>query len=195
MNLQSLKDKWPYLVVALVFGLGGAAGGWALKPDVVKIEEKVRVETVEKQVVVIQEKVRVEVVKVKDTQVAERYRKETTALPDGTVKTVEERNIDTVVKEKENSVQVKVVEVEKQVVVKQDVVREIKIDPVLPDWYVGAMGGVALLTPSPVAGIEAKRRIAGPVFGGVTALMEFDTTPGAFPVRRGTVLGTVGVQF
>jgi hypothetical protein len=195
MKLESVTSKWPYLVVAIVFGLGGAAGSWALKPEKVKVEEKLKVVEVEKQVVVIQERVRTEVIKVKDTQVVERYRKEVTQSPDGTVHSVEERNIDSVVKEKENTVQVKVVEVEKQVVVNRDVIKEVKIDPVLPDWYVGAMGGVALLTPSPVAGIQVQRRIAGPVFGGVTALMEFDTAPGAFPIRRGTVLLNAGVQF
>jgi hypothetical protein len=189
MQLSSLKDNWPVLVVLSVVSLlGGAAIGWGLKPEVVKIEEKIKVVEVEKQVVVEKERVRVEIVKVKDTQVVERYRKEKTQSPDGTIREIEERNIDSVVTEKQNSVEVKVVEVEKQVVVEKLVDREIKIDPVLPNWYLGATGGTELLTPVPVFGVEAKRRIAGPFWLGVygQANTQFN---------RGQVGASLGVMF
>lgn len=167
MKLPEAKQVIPYVAVAVVFLLGGAGLGWGLKPDVVKIEERLKTVEVEKQVVVVQEKVKIEVVKVKDTQVVERYRREKTQSPDGTVREVEERNIDSVVKEKETAVEVKVVEVEKQVVVEKEVERLVKIDPVLKDWHVGVLGGTELLVPVPVFGVEVERRIAGPFWLGV----------------------------
>lgn len=171
MQLPNLKDKWPYLVVFVVALLGGSALGWFLKPDVVRIEERLKTVEVEKQVVVVQEKVRVEVVKVKDVQVVERWHREKTEerKPDGTVltKEIEDRNIDSVLKEKENTTEVKVVEVVKEVVVEKQVEKLVKIEPVLPNWHVGVLGGTELLTPVPVFGIHAERRIAGPFWGGV----------------------------
>lgn len=164
----------PAVIVGVLCLVGGAGLGWGLKPDVVKIEEKVKVVEVTKEVVVVQEKVRVEVVKVKDTQVVERWHREKKTLPDGTVTEVEDRNIDATVKEKENTVEVKVVEVEKQVVVEKQVDRIIKIDPVLAAWRVGVSGGAQFLTaqfPAPVVvlGLEAERRIAGPIWVGLGA--------------------------
>jgi hypothetical protein len=167
MQLPNLKDKWPYLVVFVVALLGGSALGWGLKPDVVRIEEHLKTVEVEKQVVVVQEKVRVEIVKVKDTQVVERFRREKTVSPDGTMHEVEERNIEAVVKETENNVRVEVVKVDKEVVVERQVDRIIKVEPVLPNWHIGVLGGTELLTPVPVFGIAAERRIAGPFWGGV----------------------------
>jgi hypothetical protein len=175
--IEIAKKYWLHLVL-LVAGLaGGIAIGWGFKPDVVKVEEKTQVVEVEKQVVVVQEKVRVEVVKVKDTQVVERWHREKTdeTKPDGTriVKEIEDRNVDSIVKEKENSTEVKVVEVEKQVVVEKEVVKEKVVTPMLAQWHVGALVG---LTPQflPTVGVqnwvigaEVERRIVGPVFGGV----------------------------
>jgi len=168
---EKLKEfagkSWPYLVVGLVALLSGAAIGWALKPDVVRVEERVKTVEVEKQVVVVQESVRVEVVKVKDTQVVERWHREKTQSPDGTIKEVEDKNIDTLVHEKENNVEVKVVEVEKQVVVEKTLTKTIKIDPVLPNWHIGVTGGVQIPVILPVVGVEVERRIAGPFWLGV----------------------------
>lgn len=174
--MEKIKQYWPYAVVLLVGVLGGAALGWGLKPDVVKIEEKIKVVEVVKEVVVVQEKVRVEVVKVKDTQVVERWRREKTQSPDGTIKEIEERNIDSIIKEKENTVEVRVVEVTKEVVVEKLVDRVIKIDPVLANWHIGVMGGVQVPTIIPVVGVEAERRIAGPFWLGVwgTANTQFN---------------------
>lgn len=172
MDFKNLFRQWapkvlPYAAVLVV----GAGIGWALKPDVVRVEEKVKTVEVEKQVVVEKEVVRVEVVKVKDTQVVERWHREKTdeTKPDGTrtVKEIEDRNIDSVVKERENSTTVQVVEVEKQVVVTRDVVVEKVIEPVLKNWRAGLLVGVAprFDTPAETAimvGVEAQRRIAGP---------------------------------
>lgn len=174
--LEVLKTQGPKLAKPL-FLLGcGVLIGWLVKPDVVRVEEKIKTIEVEKQVVVVQEKVRVEIVKVKDTQVVERWHREKTEerRPDGTViaKEVEDRNIDSIVRERENSTEVKVVEVEKQVVVerKVEVFREVK--PVLPDWHVGVLAGVAPRFDAPLAspimlGLEGERRIAGPLWLGI----------------------------
>lgn len=163
------------VAIAFIAFVGGGAVGWAIKPDQVRIEEKVRMVEVEKQVVVTQEKVRVEVVKVKDTQTVERYRKEKTTSPDGTIREVEERNIDAVSKETVNNTEVKVVEVEKKVEVEKQVDRVVKIDPVLAQWRAGLMVGASLqvdnIAKSPImVGVEAERRIAGPVWIGVWAM-------------------------
>jgi len=159
-------------VAALVLFGGGVGLGWSLKPDQVKIEEKVKVVEVEKQVVVVQEKVRVETVRIKDTQVAERYHREKTTSPDGTIREVEDRNINAVSKETTHDVQVKVVEVEKQVIVDRMVDRVVKIDPVLAQWRAGLMAGITPRLDNPpataiVAGLEVEKRIVGPVWAGI----------------------------
>jgi len=163
----------PYLATAVV----GAGVGWGIKPDQVRVEEKVRVETMEKQVVVTHETVRVEVVKVKDSQVVERWHREKTETksPDGTVvkKETEDRNIDTIVKEKENNTQVQVVEVEKKVYVDREVTHEKIVTPVLANWHVSALVGAPVRLPLPnlstdlVLGVEAERRVMGPFWGGL----------------------------
>lgn len=192
-NLKEAGQKaLPYIAIAVIFLFGGAAIGWALKPDVLKIEEKIKTVDVIKEVVVVKEVVRVEVVKVKDTQVVERWHREkkTTTTPDGAVTTTEteDKNIDSIVKEKENSTQVKVVEVEKQVVVEKIVQVEVSKTPVLKDWHVGVTGGTELLAPVPVFGVEAERRIAGPFFLG--AYGNFNTQ-----FTRGQVGLKVAIEF
>lgn len=173
-------------VAALALFAGGVGLGWAVKPDVVRVEEHLKTVEVEKQVVVVQEKVRVEVVKVKDTSVVERYRREKTTSPDGTIREVEEKNIDTVSKEVVNKTEVKVVEVEKQVVVEKQVDKLVKVEPVLPQWRASLLAGAAprfdnLATTPIMVGVEGERRIAGPVWLGVwvmggSAVQQFQLT-------------------
>lgn len=160
-----------HLIVGVVCIVAGVGTGWYAKPDVVKIEEKTKIEYVEKQVVVVQEKV--QIVHVKDTTVVERWHREKTETktPDGTVvtKEIEDKNIDT--HTKENTETVKVVEVTKEVVVEKEVVKEVKIDPVLAQWHVGALVGVAPRFDNPATtpimlGVEAERRILGPIWLG-----------------------------
>jgi hypothetical protein len=182
---DSLKKAAYVAVPLLCLGLG-AAGGWYAKPDVYRIEEKVKVETVEKQVVVVQEKVRVEKVYIKDVQVVERWHREKTEekKPDGTVltKEVEDRNIDSILKETRKDVEVKIVEVEKQVVVKQEVEKRVTMDPVLSKWRGKLMVGVAPTLPNIVEsplmfGVEGEMRVAGPLWLGLWAM-------GGSPVTR-----------
>lgn len=192
---EVLKKVVPLLAILIV----GIGIGWYVKPDVVRVEEKIKTVEVEKQVVVAQEKVRVEVVHVKDTQVVERWHREKTEekKPDGTVltKEIEDRNIDSIVKEKENSTEVKVVTVEKQVVVEKKVEVEKKIEPVLPNWHVGILAGAAPRFDNPaqtpiMLGVEGERRIVGPVWLGAwvmagTPVQAFNVTNAAGGVKLG----------
>lgn len=196
---QYLLKAMPYLAM-LVIGVGI---GWWAKPDVVRIEEKIKTIEIEKQVVVTQEKVRVEVVKVKDVQVVERWHREKTEekRPDGTVitKEVEDRNIDSKMVEKENNVQVKVVEVEKQVIVEREKQVERKIEPVLPQWHLGVLAGVAPRFDVPtetsaIVGVEAERRIVGPIWLGAWGMTGIPVV-GAVHLTN-TALGIkVGLEF
>lgn len=196
--LELLKKGWPFLAVLAI----GVGIGWALKPDQVRVEEKIKVVEVVKEVVVTQEKVRVEVVHVKDTTVVERWHREKTEekKPDGTVvtKEVEDRNIDSVVKERENSTEVKVVEVVKEVVVNRDVVVEKVIEPVLPQWMVGLGVGAAPrfdnLASTPIMlSVSAKRRILGPFFLGLQLQAGSPVT--GFQVTNTTALVTGDLEF
>jgi len=177
MIWDKAKELAPKAVPLLVALAIGSALGWFLKPDQVRVEERLKTVEVEKQVVVVQEKVRVEVVKVKDTQVVERWHREKTEekKPDGTVTTkeVEDKNVDSVVHEKENSTEVKVVEVEKQVVVEKEVFKDRIVTPVPASWHLGVLGGITpQFTPTPgvnswLVGAEVEHRVAGPFWGGV----------------------------
>lgn len=184
--------------LALALGFLAATALWTsigIGPEKFKVEEKVKVVEVEKQVVVAKEVVRVEVVRVKDTQIVDRWRREKTETqtPDGTLtkREVEERNIDTVVKEKETKAEVKVVEVVKEVVVDREKVVEKRIEPVLPNWHAGALIGAAPRFDQPLAtpvmvGLEVERRVAGPVWLGGWAI-------GGSPVVGGFALTNVAV--
>jgi len=182
------------LVAGVAIGMGLAVG-LKIGPENVRVEEKIKVVEVVKEVVVAKEVVRVEVVRVKDTQVVDRWRREKTETqdPDGTVtkREVEERNIDTVVKEKETKAEVKVVEVIKEVVVDREKVVEKQIEPVLPNWHAGALVGVAPRFDQPLAtpvmvGLEVERRVTGPVWLGGWAI-------GGSPVVGGFALTNVAV--
>lgn len=180
----------------------GVLAGWYMKPAVVKIEEKIKVVEVEKQIVVEKEKVRVEVVRVTDKQIVERWRRESTEteLPDGTKTktTTEEKNIDTVVKDVTNNV--KVVEVEKQVVVEKLVTvdREIRIEPKLENWSINVLAGVQpkllpQLETDVILGVQAERRIAGPFWAGIWTQA---VTPSQFNKINGIQAGiSAGIKF
>lgn len=200
MNLEQLNSKAVLLPIACVVGI---AIGWFAHPQSVRVEEKVRTVEVEKQVVVEKEVVRVEVVHVKDTTVVERWHREKTEekKPDGTVtiKEVEDRNIDSHTKERENSTTVQVVEVEKQVVVEKEKIVEKRIEPILPNWHLGVLAGVAPRFDSPldtpvVIGIEAERRILGPIWLGAWG-MGGSPVVGGFKVVNASVGIKVGLEF
>jgi hypothetical protein len=194
-----------FVVVAvceLLVLVGGIAIGWYSKPDVVRTETQLQVVEVEKQIVVEKEVVRVEIVKVKDTQVVERWHREKTEekKPDGTVltKEVEDRNIDSIVKEKENSTEIRVVEVEKQIVVEREKIVTQVSEPVLANWHVGAMVGLAPqfdnLGGSPVmVGAEVERRIVGPIWAGAWVMGGSSTSQ--FKVVNGSAGIKIGMEF
>lgn len=188
------------IVVALLVGIGA---GWFAKPDVVKVEEKLKVVEVVKEVVVQHETVRVEVVRVKDTQVVERWHREKTETktPDGTVvtKEVEDKNIDSIIKEKENSTEVKIVEVIKEVVVEKEVIKEKVVTPMLAQWHLGVLVGTAPRFDSPtdtplLIGVEAERRILGPVWLGAWG-MAGSPVVGGFKVVNASLGLKVGFEF
>jgi hypothetical protein len=171
--LPYLPKLLPYLAVLVV----GGGIGWTLKPSQVRVEEKLKVVEVIKEVVVTKESVRVEVVKVKDTQIVERWHREKTETksPDGTIvkKEVEDRNINTEIHSHTQSETVKVVTVEKQIVVEKEKLIEKISTPVLAQWHTGVLVGInPSLLPTPTVssyfiGAEVERRIVGPVFAGL----------------------------
>jgi hypothetical protein len=172
MNTENIK-KIGIVVSYVATAAIAAFVAWSIKPDRTEVQEKIKVVEVEKQVVVEKEVLKVEVVRVKDTQVVERWRREKTETqsPDGTVvkKETEEKNIESIVKEKETAV--KVVEVEKQVIVEKEKLVKVETKPVLPNWHVSVSAGLAPRLPdfptSPIMlGVDVERRIAGPVFLG-----------------------------
>ena len=200
MDYKALAVKTlPYLAVLVI----GAGIGWALKPYQVRVEEKTKVVEVEKQVVVTHETVRVEVVRVKDTQVVDRWHREKTeeTRPDGTVvtKEVEDRNIDTVVHDKENTNEVKVVEVVKEVVVEKEVLVYKLSEPVLAQWHLGVLVGTAprfdSIGETPILlGVEADHRFVGPVFLGAWVMAGSPVT-GGFKVANAALGLKLGLEF
>ena len=196
MILELLKLHWKKILFVVLPIVAFLAGRFAGPSAPERIVEKVRIQEVVKEVVVVQEKVRIEIVKVKDTQVVERWHREKTETksPDGTVvtKEVEDKNIDTLVTEKENNVEVKIVEVEKQVVVERQVVTEKIIDnqkrfkvgllvgahpdilpvPQINSYAVGGEVGVRLLGPV-WAGVWAVGTTKGQALGGLSLGVEF----------------------
>jgi len=182
MILKAFIAKyWKPLLMVVLPVAGFLLGRFMAPAPADRIVEKLHIEYVEKQVVVEHETVRVEVVRVKDTQVVERWHREKTETktPDGAVVTreVEDRNIDSVVHDRENTVEVKVVTVETQVVVEKLVDREVVVDN-RRNWRVAPMVGInipkaietqGLGIQSWVFGASAERRILGNVWGGVWA--------------------------
>lgn len=176
------------IAVYVAIGLGGLVVGRITAPESVRVEERLKTVEVEKQVVVTVEKVEVQVVKVKDSAVQDRYRREekTVSSPDGTVTVTEteERNIDTVVKETENKTEVKVVEVEKQVIVEREKLVEKIIQPVMPSWKINAVANSSIHNLTSIGyGAQVERRILGPIWvGGIVT-------------SNGGVSATAGIQF
>jgi len=142
----------PYLtlgnasLVIVSLGLGGL-GGWLIKPP--RVEEKIRVEYVEKQVVVVQEKI--VKVRVAEQKIATRVKE-----PDGTVtsRTETTRLTD---RTKETDTAAKGSEV--------TLTRE-EAKPVRLDWRVGALVGYDVPRREVVYGASAERRIVGNLWGG-----------------------------
>jgi len=154
-------------------------GKFTTPPAPERVVERVRIQEVEKQVVVIQEKVKIEIVRVVDTQVVERWHREKTETktPDGavTIKEIEDKNIDTMVHDRETINEIKVVEVEKQVVVFQDRTTEKVIDN-QKRFRVSLLAGInPSILPIPridsyLLGGEVSVRTIGPVWVGAWGL-------------------------
>jgi hypothetical protein len=161
MNTPWYKRLSVQLAIAVALGvLVGAAGGWQLKPDVVKVEERQVIDEkatereVAKRVAELEKTMSQKIVRVYVTK------------PDGT-KTVTEK-IDTEKKStlKEALERVAVKDVERKV----DTER--KVTPVLAQWSIGAGVGVLPRFDAPpetaiLGHVSVARRVAGPVWGEV----------------------------
>lgn len=184
-----LKEKLgPHAPLIVVMGVGFAilATIQHLFPQE-RIVEKTVVKEVIREVTKSEEiatelsKLREELKEAKTALMNERYRREKTwnKTADGAESSheVEEKNISSVVTETKESVKVQVVEVEKQVVVTQTntVERQVEVEkirePVLKNWRVSPMVGVAFDAKpgfnGVVYGADVERRIIGPVWVGL----------------------------
>lgn len=183
--IEILKKFGPYLI-ALAIGIGV---GWSVKPDVHTTSVVEKVVEVEKkdgrldELLVQISKLNRDYQEMKNSKVQERYHKERleTKLPDGTVtiKETEDKNVDSVVQETRKEVEVRVVEVEKQVVVTQTVTveklveKEKIVTAAQAQWHVGVLAGISpqflptIKLDTVVIGGEVERRIVGPMFLGV----------------------------
>lgn len=161
-----------YTLIALVTCalLGGAfAAGRYSAPTKVVVEERLRVQTVEKQVVVTQEKVRVEVIRVADERRNILRNEKTIKLPDGTTVTERQERDLTTVKETEKSDS----QTDKKVDIRQEKKLEVTAsskkvtESQKPQWSLGVTADVplALDIRKPVLRVEASRRLVGPVWG------------------------------
>jgi ABC-type Na+ efflux pump permease subunit len=174
MDYEKYK-KIAYIVIPLLCILLGAGIGWKFKPDVVKTEIKEKIVYTEVAKTDTKEEVKKDTTKDIDTKVNVVIHKETKTekKPDGTVTVtvVEDKRNDTAKVEKQVEVQIKTVEVIKEVAVTKEVIKEVKITPVLAQWHVGLLAGVAPRLDVPlqsavILGLEGERRIAGPFWLG-----------------------------
>lgn len=176
---EKIKKYFPYILPALAVGIGFALFNHFFPQERVVEKEVYKEDKRITELLSMVESMKTEISRVKTAQVNEKYRKweHEETKPDGskTRDAGEERNIDSVVTETEKVVEVKVVEVEKQVVVVQTVekVTEKIREPVLKNWRVSPMVGVGFdIKGGPqyngvVYGAEAERRILGPIWLGV----------------------------
>lgn len=182
---DKIKTFMPYAAPALVVAAILAVLHFMF--PVVRVEERI----VEKEVFIqdsrmdevlkSMETLNREVSKMRESNVKESYRKwehEVTNTDGSKVRDAgEERNIDSVVTETEKVVEVRIVEVEKQVVVTQTIetIKEKEVyklkEPVLAQWRAGPMVGVAFNSKPSFNGVvyggEVERRILGPFWLGV----------------------------
>jgi len=212
---ENIKPHLLPIIICVTVGVaGGVAIGWFAKPDVVRIEEHETV--VEKEVTTEAQKalmtafenLRIEMEKVRETQVVEKYHREVieTKLADGsyTKTTTIDKNVESHTKETETRVEVKVVEVEKKIeTIKTEYVDRVVekdriVTPVLAQWHVGVMAGVAPhfdnVPSSPIMlGVDVERRIVGPVFVGVWGMAGSPVT--GLNIVNGAAGIKVGVEF
>lgn len=204
----------PFVAVLVVGGLAG----WYFAPrqvetktvEVIKTVEVVKTDTRLDELMTRFEQLNRDYQEMKNSQTHEKYHKvvvETTNVDGSKTKTTTiDRNVDTVVAETKREVEVKVVEVEKQVIVTQtetiekrvEVEKLVEVKPVLPNWHVGVLAGVAPRFDSPVespimVGLEVERRLIGPVFMGGWVMGGSPVT--GFKVTNAAVGLKVGVEF
>jgi hypothetical protein len=201
--LSKLKAHWPLIAVAVVCLLGGIGIGWGVKPAVVETHEVTNTVTVEKKVV-DQQAVEAEVerrVKEITATLDTHTEKTVVTTKDGTKteKTVTDTHAKDETKDTTDKTQTKVVTVVKEVQVDHTVTVEKTVKPVLAQWHVGVLVGVAPRFDAPtttpiMVGLEAERRIVGPVFAGAW-VMAGSPVVGGFNVTNAAVGLKVGFEF
>ena len=216
MDLYAIWHDHKAVIITAVICLAVGGGlGWSMKPNVVSVQEKV----VEKEVAVKDE--RIDQLLTQISQMNKDYQEmknselnvkthtvvvENTNVDGSKTKTTtSDKSLDQKTTETKHEVEVKVVTVEKQVVVTQTetVVKEVEKEKIVtaakPDWKLGLMVGAAPQVPNVVdtailVGVEADRRIVGPVFLGAW-VMGGSPVVGGFRVTNVAVGLKVGVEF
>lgn len=188
----NLKTILIMAAVLVVTGATAFMAGRYSKPD--------KIEVVEKQVVVTQEVVKiVEVEKSTDTKTKDENSNKRVHIerteetkPDGTkiVKVTKDINVDRTIKETEIKVVEKEVMVDREVKVKEEVIVTKVVENDDPDWFLSIKGGVSTATASRYGlGIDANRRILGPVHIGLWGMLNMNTSFTPSGVMGGVSLG------
>lgn len=201
--LSKIKAHWPLVAVAVVCLLGGIGIGWGAKPAVVQVHEVTKEVTVEKKVV-DEVAVQAEVdrrVKEITAQMDTHQVVVVVTKPDGTKTqtTTTDTHSKQDTKDTTDQTKTQVVTVIKEVQVDHTVTVEKTITPVLAQWHLGILVGVAPRFDAPattpiMVGIEAERRIVGPVFAGAW-VMAGSPVVGGFNVTNAAVGLKVGFEF
>lgn len=196
--LDKLKEHGPKILLFVLVLVAGIGIGWYVKPDVVKVEEKTKI--VETKVLdeVLMEQEIAKRVKEIESHMEVKVVTKWVVKPDGTKETTETKETKTDTKEKETEDKSKeTVKIVKEIEYKDKIVEK-TVTPVLAQWHVGALVGVAPRFDSPattpiMVGVEAERRIVGPVFLGVWAMAGSPVT--TFNVTNAAIGLKVGFEF
>lgn len=200
--LSKIKSQWPLLAVAVVCLLAGIGIGWGCKPAVVETKEVTKDVIVEKKVV-DEEAVQTEVEKrVKEitAQMDSHQVVVVVTKPDGskTETTTTDTHSKNDTKDTTDQTKTQIVTVVKEVQVDHTVTVEKTVTPVLAQWHVSILAGVAPRFDAPsttpiMIGVEAERRIVGPVFVGAWVMAGSPVT--GFNVTNAAVGLKVGIEF
>lgn len=160
-------------VALVLFGLAvGFSFGRRFGPERVEVQEKVRIQEVEKQVVVVQEKVRIERVEVAQAERRTHKQETITTRPDGTTTTV--RTEDDASERKTSINETATADKDARAEVAKSTATETDKKTIItnrPSWKISATAGVPLADPlHPIYGGSIEHRVVGPLSAGVWAM-------------------------